>query len=170
MNKFSSLLPIQPKITIQQKFKTSNEWIHYEKIWNILYTSKNDDGDYQIECKIIVFNSVNKLSERSNQRSWWWDKRRKILFAFRRSARRGIIVTCDYSTRATLRRTTDLKRMSFFGRKSPLEVLVMPAVCKYNQFRQRRREAQSKKVTERELNALHHKIVSLIVWLCLFND
>lgn len=50
--------------------------------------------------------------------------------------------------------------MSFFGRKSPLEVLVMPAVCKYNQFRQRRREAQSKKVTERELTALHHKIVS----------
>lgn len=51
--------------------------------------------------------------------------------------------------------------MAFFGRKSPLEALVMPAVCKYNQFRQRRREAQSKKVTERELTALHHKIVSI---------
>lgn len=52
-------------------------------------------------------------------------------------------------------------RMAFFGRKSPIEALVMPAVCKYNQFRQRRREAQSKKVTERELTALHHKIVSI---------
>lgn len=52
--------------------------------------------------------------------------------------------------------------MAFFGRKSPLEMLVMPAVCKYNQFRQRRREAQSKKVTERELTALHHKIEKLL--------
>lgn len=53
--------------------------------------------------------------------------------------------------------------MAFFGRKSPLEALVMPGVmlaCKYNQYRQRKREAQSKKVTERELTALHHKIVS----------
>jgi hypothetical protein len=50
--------------------------------------------------------------------------------------------------------------MAFFGRKSPLDALVMPGIVKYNQFRQRRREAQSKKVTERELTALHHKIVS----------
>jgi hypothetical protein len=50
--------------------------------------------------------------------------------------------------------------MAFFGRKSPLEALVMPAVCKYRQIRERRKEAQSKKVTERELNALHNKIVS----------
>lgn len=49
--------------------------------------------------------------------------------------------------------------MAFFGRK-PLEALVMPAVCKYRQIRERRKEAQSKKVTERELNALHNKIVS----------
>jgi hypothetical protein len=50
--------------------------------------------------------------------------------------------------------------MAFFGRKSPLEALVMPAVFKYRQIRERRREAQSKKVTERELSALHNKIVS----------
>lgn len=56
--------------------------------------------------------------------------------------------------------------MAFFGRKGPLDALVSPGVmlaCKYNQFRQRRREAQSKKVTERELTALHHKIVSLFL-------
>ena len=51
--------------------------------------------------------------------------------------------------------------MAFFGRKSPLEALVMPAVFKYRQIRERRREAQSKKVTEKELNALHNKIVSI---------
>lgn len=45
--------------------------------------------------------------------------------------------------------------MAFFGRKSPLEALG----CKYRQIRERRREAQSKKVTERELTALHNKIV-----------
>ncbi|CRK95613.1 CLUMA_CG009072, isoform A [Clunio marinus] len=56
--------------------------------------------------------------------------------------------------------------MAFFGRKSPFEALVSPGVmlaCKYNQFRQRRREAQSKKVTERELTALHHKIDSRVL-------
>lgn len=52
-----------------------------------------------------------------------------------------------------------------FG-KSPLEaleIMKMPGVIlayKYTQFRQRRREAESRRVTERELNALHHKIVS----------
>lgn len=52
-----------------------------------------------------------------------------------------------------------------FGRKSPLEALVItPAshlACKYNQFRARRREAQSRRVTERELSNLHNKIVSI---------
>lgn len=50
-----------------------------------------------------------------------------------------------------------------FGRKSPLEALALPGVMlayKYSQFRQRRREAASRRVTERELSALHHKIVS----------
>ncbi|CAO1365016.1 unnamed protein product [Diamesa serratosioi] len=49
-----------------------------------------------------------------------------------------------------------------FGRRSPLEALVItPAshlACKYNQFRARRREAQSRRVTERELSNLHNKI------------
>lgn len=50
-----------------------------------------------------------------------------------------------------------------FGRKSPFEALALPGVMlayKYSQFRQRRREAASRRVTERELSALHHKIVS----------
>lgn len=50
-----------------------------------------------------------------------------------------------------------------FGRRSPLETLAMPGAIlayKYSQFRQRRREAASRRVTERELSALHHKIVS----------
>ncbi len=50
-----------------------------------------------------------------------------------------------------------------FGRRSPLETLALPGVMlayKYSQFRQRRREAASRRVTERELTALHHKIVS----------
>lgn len=50
-----------------------------------------------------------------------------------------------------------------FGRRSPLETLALPGVMlayKYSQFRQRRREAASRRVTERELSALHHKIVS----------
>lgn len=51
-----------------------------------------------------------------------------------------------------------------FGRRSPLETLALPGVMlayKYSQFRQRRREAASRRVTERELTALHHKIVSV---------
>lgn len=56
-----------------------------------------------------------------------------------------------------------------FGRKSPLEALVItPAshlACKYNQFRARRREAQSRRVTERELSNLHNKIVSIFTFL-----
>lgn len=55
-----------------------------------------------------------------------------------------------------------------FGRKSTLEALIMPGtilVYKYNQFRQRRREAATRRVTERELTALHHKIVSKIFFL-----
>lgn len=51
-----------------------------------------------------------------------------------------------------------------FGRRSPLETLALPGVMlayKYSQFRQRRREAASRRVTERELSALHHKIVSI---------
>lgn len=60
--------------------------------------------------------------------------------------------------------------MAFFGRKSPLEALVMPAVFKYRQIRERRREAQSKKVTERELNALHNKIVSVVNWKTLLSN
>lgn len=55
-----------------------------------------------------------------------------------------------------------------FGRKSPLEALVItPAshlACKYNQFRARRREAQSRRVTERELSNLHNKIVSIFCY------
>lgn len=50
-----------------------------------------------------------------------------------------------------------------FGRRSPLETLALPGVMlayKYSQFRQRRREAASRRVTERELTVLHHKIVS----------
>lgn len=52
-----------------------------------------------------------------------------------------------------------------FGRRSPLETLALPGVIlayKYSQFRQRRREAASRRVTERELSALHHKIVRKI--------
>lgn len=52
-----------------------------------------------------------------------------------------------------------------FGRRSPLETLALPGAMlayKYSQFRQRRREAASRRVTERELSALHHKIVSWI--------
>lgn len=52
-----------------------------------------------------------------------------------------------------------------FGRKSPFEALALPGVMlayKYSQFRQRRREAASRRVTERELSALHHKIVSIV--------
>ncbi|XP_049307872.1 uncharacterized protein LOC105233411 isoform X2 [Bactrocera dorsalis] len=52
-----------------------------------------------------------------------------------------------------------------FGRKSPLEALALPGVIlayKYSQFRQRRREAASRRVTERELAALHHKIDKLL--------
>uniref|UniRef100_A0A182PJM5 Uncharacterized protein n=1 Tax=Anopheles epiroticus TaxID=199890 RepID=A0A182PJM5_9DIPT len=48
-----------------------------------------------------------------------------------------------------------------FGRKSPLEALAMPGAIiayKYSQFRQRRREAANRRVTERELSALHTKI------------
>lgn len=71
-----------------------------------------------------------------------------------------------------------------FGRRSPLETLALPGAMlayKYSQFRQRRREAASRRVTERELSALHHKIVSfkrktskIIISLfslsvCLFN-
>ena len=44
----------------------------------------------------------------------------------------------------------------------------MPGVIlayKYSQFRQKRREAQSRRVTERELNALHNKIVSYLISL-----
>lgn len=51
-----------------------------------------------------------------------------------------------------------------FGRRSPLETLALPGVIlayKYSQFRQRRREAASRRVTERELSALHHKIVRI---------
>lgn len=51
-----------------------------------------------------------------------------------------------------------------FGRRSPLEAaLAIPGAIlafKYSQFRERRREAASRRVTERELSALHHKIVS----------
>lgn len=50
-----------------------------------------------------------------------------------------------------------------FGRKS-LEVITLPGAIlayKYSQFRQQRREQASRKVTERELSALHHKIVSI---------
>lgn len=52
-----------------------------------------------------------------------------------------------------------------FGRRTPLEALALPGAIlayKYSQFRQRRREAASRRVTERELSALHHKIVSFI--------
>lgn len=57
-----------------------------------------------------------------------------------------------------------------FGRRSPLEALALPGVIlayKYSQFRQRRREAASRRVTERELSALHNKIVSMH---CTRND
>ncbi|XP_055703535.1 uncharacterized protein LOC129802023 [Phlebotomus papatasi] len=52
-----------------------------------------------------------------------------------------------------------------FGRRSPLEALALPGVIlayKYSQFRQRRREAANRRVTERELTALHHKIDKLL--------
>lgn len=58
-----------------------------------------------------------------------------------------------------------------FGRKSPFEALALPGVIlayKYSQFRQRRREAASRRVTERELSALHHKIVSISNLMYLF--
>lgn len=50
-----------------------------------------------------------------------------------------------------------------FGGRSPLETLALPGVIlayKYRQFRQRRCEAANRRVTERELSALHYKIVS----------
>lgn len=49
-----------------------------------------------------------------------------------------------------------------FGRKSPLEALAHPGAIlayKYTQFRQKRREAASRRITEKELTSLHHKIV-----------
>ncbi|XP_062558194.1 ensconsin [Armigeres subalbatus] len=52
-----------------------------------------------------------------------------------------------------------------FGRKSPLEALAMPGAIiayKYSQYRQRRREAANRRVTERELTALHNKIEKLL--------
>lgn len=52
------------------------------------------------------------------------------------------------------------------GRKSPLEALAMPGAIiayKYSQYRQRRREAANRRVTERELTALHNKIVSFFL-------
>lgn len=60
-----------------------------------------------------------------------------------------------------------------FGHRSPLEIVALPGAMlayKYSQFRQRRREAASRRVTERELSALHHKIVSVnrIITLHLF--
>ena len=58
-----------------------------------------------------------------------------------------------------------IKKTMPFGRKSPFEALALPGVMlayKYSQFRQRRREAASRRVTERELSALHHKIVSIV--------
>lgn len=58
-----------------------------------------------------------------------------------------------------------------FGRRSPLETLALPGVMlayKYSQFRQRRREAASRRVTERELSALHHKIVSAPIFFVAF--
>ncbi|XP_065091861.1 ensconsin [Ochlerotatus camptorhynchus] len=51
------------------------------------------------------------------------------------------------------------------GRKSPLEALTMPGAIiayKYSQYRQRRREAANRRVTERELTALHNKIEKLL--------
>ncbi|XP_055619706.1 ensconsin [Toxorhynchites rutilus septentrionalis] len=51
------------------------------------------------------------------------------------------------------------------GRKSPLEALAMPGAIiayKYSQYRQRRREAANRRVTERELTALHNKIEKLL--------
>lgn len=53
-----------------------------------------------------------------------------------------------------------------FGRKSPLEALANPGAIlayKYTQFRQKRREAASRRITEKELTSLHHKIVSLTI-------
>lgn len=53
-----------------------------------------------------------------------------------------------------------------FGRKSPLEALAHPGAIlayKYTQFRQKRREAASRRITEKELTSLHHKIVSLTI-------
>lgn len=50
-----------------------------------------------------------------------------------------------------------------FGGRSPLETLALPGVIlayKYRQYRQRRCEAANRRVTERELSALHYKIVS----------
>ena len=52
-----------------------------------------------------------------------------------------------------------------FGR-TPLEALALPGTIlahKYSQFRQRRRDAANKRVTERELSALHNKIVSILL-------
>lgn len=49
------------------------------------------------------------------------------------------------------------------GHASPLAALAMPGaflLCKYSEFRQKRRDANSRRVTERELQSLHNKIVS----------
>jgi len=84
------------------------------------------------------------------------------------------ISTCCHKTRPRKRQdrrtsrkgikgSQRIQRRMPFGRKSPLEALALPGVMlayKYSQFRQRRREAASRRVTERELSALHHKIVS----------
>uniref|UniRef100_T1GYS0 Uncharacterized protein n=1 Tax=Megaselia scalaris TaxID=36166 RepID=T1GYS0_MEGSC len=51
-----------------------------------------------------------------------------------------------------------------FGRKSPLDALAHPGAVlayKYTQFRQKRREAASRRITEKELTSLHHKIREL---------
>lgn len=55
-----------------------------------------------------------------------------------------------------------------FGGRSPLETLALPGVIlayKYRQFRQRRCEAANRRVTERELTALHYKIVSFLIYV-----
>lgn len=49
---------------------------------------------------------------------------------------------------------------------SPLEALGVILACKYRQFRQRRHEAANRRVTERELSALHYKIVSGLELRC----
>lgn len=58
------------------------------------------------------------------------------------------------------------------GLMKPLVVLALPGMYlfyKYSQYRREQRELSRRRVTERELQHLHHKIVSEYLVVCLLN-